>query len=244
MRLREEKERRKRENHERGILGVIEIKQRKHEIDQVMQQRHRQVQDKVNNKVMIIEEKYNTVEEERQARAAELKRENDMKIRMAKEKEELNRQAKLMKDVDRMKIIEEQVKNYKELRQKSENDRQHRVEEQELLRRAILEKARQHERELKEHNKETLETKLQQSEAPLQQHQKDIEYSLKKQKKYREQKLQMIQEMTRQTKEEKEQVKAMHSIEKENYDRMLAEKEKIQNAIKQMNMKMSAHKAQ
>jgi hypothetical protein len=51
---------------------------------------------------MIIEEKYHTVEEERQMKALELKRENDLKIRQAKEKEELNRKAKLMKDKERM----------------------------------------------------------------------------------------------------------------------------------------------
>jgi hypothetical protein len=65
---------------------------------------------------MIIEEKYHTVEEERQMKALELKRENDLKIRQAKEKEELNRKAKLMKDKERMQQIEEQVKHYKELR--------------------------------------------------------------------------------------------------------------------------------
>ena len=56
---------------------------------------------------MIIEEKYHTVEEERQMKALELKRENDFKIRQAKEKEELNRKAKLMKDKERMQQIEE-----------------------------------------------------------------------------------------------------------------------------------------
>ena len=78
---------------------------------------------------MIIEEKYHTVEEERQMKALELKRENDLKIRQAKEKEEHNRRAKLMKDKERMQQIEDQVKHYKELRQKSENERQQRVEE-------------------------------------------------------------------------------------------------------------------
>ena len=78
---------------------------------------------------MVIEEKYHTVEEYRQMKALELKRENDLKIRQAKEKEELNRKAKLMKDKERMQQIEDQVKHYKELRQKSENERQQRIEE-------------------------------------------------------------------------------------------------------------------
>jgi hypothetical protein len=116
QRIKEEKEKRKKENIERGILGIMEIKQRKHEIDLLMHQKHKQVQEKVNNKVMIIEEKYNTVEEERQAKALELKRENDLKIKMAKEKEEMNRKAKLMKDMDRMKTIEDQVKQYRDMR--------------------------------------------------------------------------------------------------------------------------------
>lgn len=123
QKIRDEKERKKRENYERGIIGVLEIKQRKQEIDMLMHQKHKQMQDKVNNKVMIIEEKYHTVEEERHIKAQELKRENDLKNRQAKEKEEINRRAKLMKDKERMEQIEEQVKHYKQLRQKSENER-------------------------------------------------------------------------------------------------------------------------
>jgi hypothetical protein len=129
QRLREEKERRKRENHERGILGVLEVKQRKQEIDMLMQQRHKQVKEKVTSKVMLIEEKYNTVEEERLAKALELKRDNDIKIRMAKEKEEINRRAKLMKDMDRMKTIEEQVRHYRDQRHREDYERQQRSEE-------------------------------------------------------------------------------------------------------------------
>ncbi len=116
QKLREEKERKKRDNHERGVIGVLEIKQRKQEIDMLMQQKHKQMQDKVHNKVMLIEEKYHSVEEERQIRAQELKRENDLKIRQAREKEEINRRAKFMKDKERMEQIEEQVKHYKQLR--------------------------------------------------------------------------------------------------------------------------------
>lgn len=65
---------------------------------------------------------------------------------------------------------------------------------------------------------------------------------MKKQKQNREMKLQMIQEMNRQTKEEKEQQKLIHQMEKETFDQMVAEKERIQNTIKQMNIKMAAHK--
>lgn len=52
----------------------------------------------------------------------------------------------------------------------------------------------------------------------------------------------MIEEISKQTKEEKEHMKVIHQIDKDNYDKMLAEKERIQNAIKQMNIKMAAHK--
>ena len=90
-RIKEEKEKRKRENMERAQLGVIEIKQRKQEIDQMMSVKHKQLKDKVLNKVALIQEKYYTVEEERMAKAAELKKENEFKIKMAQEKEEFNR---------------------------------------------------------------------------------------------------------------------------------------------------------
>ena len=51
---------------------------------------------------MVIEEKYHTLEEDRHMKALELKRENDLKIRQAKEKEEHNRRAKLIKDKEKM----------------------------------------------------------------------------------------------------------------------------------------------
>ena len=81
QKLKEDKERKKKENHERAIIAINEMKQRKHEIDIAMQQRHQQKKDKIYNKVNIIEEKYHIVEEERQMKALELKRDNDYKIR-------------------------------------------------------------------------------------------------------------------------------------------------------------------
>ncbi len=80
-RLLEDKDKRKREAVERASLAMQELKERKKDIDCVFMERQRQVKNKVYQKDQLIQEKNLTIEEERALRAAELRQQNDVKIK-------------------------------------------------------------------------------------------------------------------------------------------------------------------
>jgi hypothetical protein len=60
----------------------------------------------------VIQEKTHTLEEEKALKAAELRLQNEMKIKQALSKEEIIRREKLNKDLEKMNSIENQIKHY------------------------------------------------------------------------------------------------------------------------------------
>ena len=197
-RLLEDKEKRKRDAVERASLAMQELKERKKDIDGVFMERQRQVKNKVNQKDQLIQEKNITIEEERAYKAAELRQQNEVKIKQALSKEDIIRREKLNKDLEKMSSIENQVRHFQLIKDKSETERQYKMQEHEMFRKAIIDRAKQFEKEVVTHKSETLEHKIKQSDIRVREYHSHIDNSIKKQKRDREAKLEVIDELQRQ----------------------------------------------
>ncbi len=127
-------------------------------------QKARANKSKVNYKEQLIEQKTHNVEEEKAARAAELRIQNEIKIKQALTKEEIIRQQKHNKDIEKVQAIEGQVKHFQLIKDKSETERQIKKDEHEMFRKAIIDRAKQFERETVSQKHESLESKIKLSE--------------------------------------------------------------------------------
>ena len=90
-------------------------------------EKQKQVKNKVTHKDQIIQEKTHTLEEEKALRAAELRLQNDIKIKQALTKEEIIRKEKHNKDMEKLNSIENQVRHFQLIKDKSETERQYKV---------------------------------------------------------------------------------------------------------------------
>ena len=73
-----------------------------------------ELQNNLYSKEVNNEKKYATVNEQRLAKAAELKMLNEIKIKNALSREENNRNEKLSKDIQKLSSFENQVKHFKD----------------------------------------------------------------------------------------------------------------------------------
>lgn len=111
-----------------------------------------------------------------------------------------------------------------------------------MFRKAVVERAKHFEQEVVTQKHETLETKLKHSEVRIRDYHTQVEHNVTNKKREREAKLDVIDELHRQMEIEKEQVRRAIAIDKENYEKMMKEREKIQNQVKQMSIKLQAEK--
>ena len=75
-------------------------------------------------------------------------------------KEEIIRREKLNKDLEKMNSIENQIKHFQLIKDRSETERQHKVQEHEMFRKAIIDRAKQFEKEVVSIKSENLEHKI------------------------------------------------------------------------------------
>ena len=148
----------------------------------MQKQRHLELQNNLYSKEVHNEKKYATVNEQRLAKAAELKMLNEIKIKNALSREENNRNEKLSKDIQKLSSFENQVKHFKDQQYKSDSYRQHKQEEHDLFRKVIIDRAKHQEKEIIQQKVQQIQTKVKDSEARIKQHQSEIDRTLKKQR--------------------------------------------------------------
>lgn len=80
----------------------------------MQKQKHLELQNNLYSKEASNEKNYATTTEQRNAKQAEFKMMNEIRIKNALNKMENNRDEKLSKDIQRMNLFENQVKHFKE----------------------------------------------------------------------------------------------------------------------------------
>ena len=148
----------------------------------MQKQRHLELQNNLYSKEVNNEKKYASANEQRLAKAAELKMLNEIKIKNALSREENNRNEKLSKDIQKLSSFENQVKHFKDQQYKSDSYRQHKQEEHDLFRKVIIDRAKHQEKEIIQQKVQQIQTKVKDSEARIKQHQNEIDRTLKKQR--------------------------------------------------------------